>query len=445
MDLLLMVAGLLVVLVGTVGTLSGVGVEPFATWYYLFAWYGTLLAGDGLFARLKRTSGPAAREDFYLLGRPAHLLTLLGWSAVIWLFFELVNFRLQNWYYVFLPEERGLRWAGMLAAFATVLPAVFLSEALLERARVARHARWPPLRVTGRLLTSMRVAGAAMLIFVLVWPRYCFPLIWVAVTLIVEPSVYRRAPERSLLGDLGRGEPGRMLRLLLGGAAIGLLWEIINAAARARWIYTVPGLEDVRLFEMPVLGFLGFPPFALECFVLWQALVVAGIAIPREGHAFSAPMRRSVVAVAASVPFCVSVLIGMDSRTVSSLSPQLRDLTGVPADLGARTGLDVFSLAQSDSGQLAKLFGVDTSHAAEWVQTARLATLRGIGTYHASLLRRLGISSVDALARTDATQLVSRLETLTGTDFVDARVRVWVRGARDHVSGVGARVGVGAD
>ena len=32
----------------------------------------------------------------------------------------------------------------------------------------------------------------------------------------------------------------------------------------------MPILGDIKIFEMPVLGFLGFPPFCLECFVLYQ-------------------------------------------------------------------------------------------------------------------------------------------------------------------------------
>ena len=32
----------------------------------------------------------------------------------------------------------------------------------------------------------------------------------------------------------------------------------------------MPLLSEIKLFEMPVLGFLGFPPFALECYVLYQ-------------------------------------------------------------------------------------------------------------------------------------------------------------------------------
>ena len=50
----------------------------------------------------------------------------------------------------------------------------------------------------------------------------------------------------------------------------GLLWELWNFWAHTKWIYTFPILRSVRLFEMPVLGFLGFPPFALEYFVMYH-------------------------------------------------------------------------------------------------------------------------------------------------------------------------------
>ena len=34
----------------------------------------------------------------------------------------------------------------------------------------------------------------------------------------------------------------------------------------------MPYLGDVKVFEMPVLGYLGFPPFALECFAMYHWL-----------------------------------------------------------------------------------------------------------------------------------------------------------------------------
>lgn len=54
------------------------------------------------------------------------------------------------------------------------------------------------------------------------------------------------------------------------GVLCGVLWEFWNYYALAKWTYHLPflgSLEHYRLFEMPILGFLGFPAFAVECWV----------------------------------------------------------------------------------------------------------------------------------------------------------------------------------
>jgi hypothetical protein len=61
----------------------------------------------------------------------------------------------------------------------------------------------------------------------------------------------------------------RVINLLLAGVICGGLWEFWNFWARAKWIYTVPIFGDIKIFEMPVLGYFGFPPFALECFTMY--------------------------------------------------------------------------------------------------------------------------------------------------------------------------------
>ena len=467
---LLILAGLLVLATATAGML--LGAEPFATWYYLFAWYSSLLIIDSVVAL---RSG-----RFVLLGRPAYVATLLGWSAVFWLFFELLNFRLRNWYYVFVPEDVLSGTLGVILSFATVLPAVFVAEGLLASFGVARESRWPALRVTPRLLLGTRMAGVLALILPLLWPRIFFPLVWGTVTLLLEPSNYRRDPRRSLLGDLERGHPGRLLRLLLGGALVGLLWELFNIGARGKWIYTVPGLEELKLFEMPVLGFLGFPPFALECFAFWQALLLAGLAAPREGRARPAPGWARGIAGGAVLSFVLGVLAGMERHTISSYTPRLQDLPGVPAAALQRAGYDVFSLAEAQPAELAAAVGAvalkpgvggggdggtgspghgtsdagasargagavgaggspdgrapvgceEITAAEEWVETARLVALRGIGAENTRLLVASGIRSVADLASADPARLIERLERSAGREVVPARVRVWVRAAR---------------
>jgi hypothetical protein len=66
------------------------------------------------------------------------------------------------------------------------------------------------------------------------------------------------------------GDYSLFVSLLVSGAVCGILWESWNFWALTKWNYHVPYLPGVKLFEMPVLGFLGFPPFALECFLMYR-------------------------------------------------------------------------------------------------------------------------------------------------------------------------------
>jgi hypothetical protein len=249
----------------------------------------------------------------------------------------------------------------------------------------------------------------------------------------VEPENYKRSREHSLLAELEKGAPGRLLRLLLGGACIGFVWEMLNINARAKWIYTVPGVEELKLFEMPVPGFFGFPPFAVECFILGQALVRAGVAVPRFRDAFPATTTRRVLAVAGATVFSIITLAGMELLTWVSFTPRIADLPGAPAEQLVIAKYDAFSLASAQPIDIAQLVGADVSAATEWIEHARMATLRGMGTEYMTALHQLGIHTVAQLALQDPHALTASLEAALGEDLVDARVRVWVRGARRAV------------
>ena len=64
-----------------------------------------------------------------------------------------------------------------------------------------------------------------------------------------------RAGEESILGDWRGGGPGRLVNLLIAGLICGLLWEFWNYWGGTKWIYNVPILPNVKIFEMPILGF----------------------------------------------------------------------------------------------------------------------------------------------------------------------------------------------
>lgn len=409
--------------------LAARGVEPVATWTYLACWYPTILLMAALVAR-REGSDP-------YLSRPLHALSLFAWSAVFWFFFELLNWRLANWYYVFVPARRVERWIGISLAFATVLPAIFLAARNLEAWGLVRRVRTPPMRVTPAALGLSVSLGLIFLGLPLTWPARFFPLVWGAATLVAEPALYRRAPRWSLIADLERGEAGRCLRLLLGGAIIGLLWEMYNSFARSRWIYTVPGLEEFKLFEMPLLGFLGFPVFALECWSIFHLLASFGISTPEERTAEPVRLGRKALAAALGVAFGVTVLIGMERFTISSTTPALVEVPGLPPSVAfqlAAEGESPFGVAQTPAGELARQVGTNEAEAARWIEAVRLVTLRGIGTANARRLAEVGVRDIGTLAVQDPDELAQRLRAAAAPRAssrrpTPAEVRVWVRAA----------------
>jgi hypothetical protein len=184
------------------------------------------------------------------------------------------------WRYHRLEPNLFLRRIGYDWAFATIFPALFLTAAVL-RASVLARVRLAPWRPSPRLVRGSVVVGALfVLVPLLVVSAWLVPLVWTGFILLLEPlNAGRGRP--SWLADLGRGDASRLTSLLAAGAICGGLWEFWNYWATTKWTYTVPYLGDVKVFEMPVLGYLGFPPFALECHAVYHW--VRGILTPTSG------------------------------------------------------------------------------------------------------------------------------------------------------------------
>jgi hypothetical protein len=242
-----------------------------ARWFTPIVWTGYVLLVDAIVARrLGRSLLTTDRVDGLLVA-----LT----SIACWWLFEWYNAprfwrggdELTGlwWQYHGLEPNPWLRRVGYDWAFATIFPALFLTAAAL-RATVFRTLRvrpWRPSSTTTTIMIVLGVIGVVLpLIIVSAW---LVPLVWTGFALLLEP-LNARAGRPSWLADLARGDASRLAALLAAGAVCGVLWEFWNFWATARWTYTVPYLGNVKIFEMPVLGYLGFPPFALECYAMWQ-------------------------------------------------------------------------------------------------------------------------------------------------------------------------------
>ena len=98
--------------------------------------------------------------------------------------------------------------------------------------------------------------------------RYLAAPIWLGFIFLLDPINARLGAE-SLSNDVRAGRYDRLVNLALSGFLCGVLWEFWNFWAGAKWHYTVPIMERSKIFEMPLPGYFGFPPFALECFTMY--------------------------------------------------------------------------------------------------------------------------------------------------------------------------------
>ncbi len=406
------------------------------TVWYLPAWYGYLLVLDGLILRSQGRS--------FLSDRRSETVALLFWSVPFWFLYEAYNLVIENWYYVFGLRSDTWGFAFSAAAFATVLPACFLHAEWLKSMRRFRTIQCRGLRVTWKTEATTWVVGAACAILPLIWPRYAFWLVWGA-TLGIPEAVNYRLGAPSLLRDLENGRPGRLLRLLYGGAWAGVVWEGFNYWSRCKWIYTVPGLEGWKLFEMPLPGFLGFPVLAVNGFACYALLCHAlrGGRGWEGGGGFGRPVRfRCWVAAVLAVLFSVSTYGMVQEKTQKSRRPLMSELAGLDAQdrerlraAGISTPERLYRASEShEIPYLSGVAGVDSLRLKNAILHAELAIHKGMGCQAATLLRNTGVDGVAGLASANAETLYGRIKELKSEVRKPslAEVRVWVRAADPH-------------
>jgi len=250
--------GLAIMIVSELATL--VGIEPFASWNTPICWTGFIIFADAFVYRVRR--------DSWIRSAPREFAALALASIPLWVAFEGFNLVIRNWNYTGLPENRALRLFGYAWSFATIWPAIFEGAELAAIARAGRAGRagGAGRKNTGTQASAFSVAaGAAMLLAPSLVPRAIAPYMAAPVFLgfifLLDP-INRRMGAETLTRD-------RVVNLVWSGLLCGVLWEGWNYWARAKWHYTVPIMERVKIFEMPLPGYFGFPAFAVECLTMY--------------------------------------------------------------------------------------------------------------------------------------------------------------------------------
>jgi hypothetical protein len=232
-------------------------------WGFFPLWLGYCLAMDGLV--FWRTGTSLLRRD------PRKYVGLFLVSAPAWWIFELLNVRTQNWIYigaeVFSPFAYAF-WTTL--SFTTVIPAVFGSAELFASFDFLKGARRGPVIGTDKRTTlTFFLMGWIMLVAMLILPRIFFPFIWLSLYFILEP-VNIWLGNRSLARWTEKGDWRPVLSLWCGVLLTAFFWELWNYFSYPKWVYHVSWGNWLHIFEMPLLGYGGYLPFALELYALYH-------------------------------------------------------------------------------------------------------------------------------------------------------------------------------
>jgi hypothetical protein len=275
-----------VLMVGPEGT-----VGRFARWVAVnmtpLVWPGYVVLLEGVLT-LQTGASPVRR-------RPHHFALLCLSSVAIWCTFDWINFYyIRAWTYIGMPTQNfWSRYWGYALAFGAVVPAMLMSGQAFLNLGWFNRARSPAWRMPRWAKWVALVAGGAMLLWPFVHRDPVTNLtLWTSLVFFLDP-VNLKLGRPGMFRDWQAGWYGRTLAAFAGGLLCGFLWEFWNYWALAKWTYQLSflgGAENFRYFEMPVIGLLGFIPFGLECWVMWQS-----IRIPLDGLAEPLPDEQSLL------------------------------------------------------------------------------------------------------------------------------------------------------
>jgi hypothetical protein len=246
---------------------SWLRIDPFFRYSFFPLWFGYIFFIDAL----------------VVVRRGQSLLTRTRWryvqlflaSSVFWWVFEGLNIPVQNWHYKLDQPYSPLAYFLIASLnFSTVLPAVMETGEFLSTFKPL-HPRLPASNPGPRLplwvLALVEVIGIACFILPWIFPRYFFGMIWLCVVLILDP-INNLLGRKSALAHIAVGD-WCFFVLPLAGLICGFLWEMWNYYALPKWYYTIPYVGFGKIFEMPLLGYSGYLPFALELFAMYQFIL----------------------------------------------------------------------------------------------------------------------------------------------------------------------------
>lgn len=233
-------------------------IEPFVYCYIAMLWYGYVLVIDSTVYALKQNS--------YIINRPKKFVVFIILSTIFWLIFEYYNRFLKGWYYIGIETNFCI---PCYFAISTILPAVFETMELIRALRIFQKVKMGKVKINKSLLYLSIFLGLMMIILPFLYHSpFMWTLVWLGFILLLDPINYL-FHEESLISKIKAGKISVVLSLFFAGYICGFIWEFWNYWAHTKWYYSIPILSEVKIFEIPFLGFFAYGFFAWELYTMY--------------------------------------------------------------------------------------------------------------------------------------------------------------------------------
>jgi len=254
----------------------------FNDWLLVPLWWGSVLVLDGIV--YYRQGGKSM-----ISSAPKELISMSMASISGWLIFEYYNLFIGfNWYYshAYLISKPQFDVYAIIGS-SVFIPMCFEWYQLLRTVPglSVRYESGPKLDFPNWLKVVLLILSVAGLFACYHYPAYLFFVIW-ASPLIILGIVLGWLGIYTPFQPVKNGDWSALIVFSCTFLLMGILVEWWNHAGAVHsvkppttfnpsyWQYSLPYVNVARVFEMPLLGYYGYFPFSIYCFLWFNALAV---------------------------------------------------------------------------------------------------------------------------------------------------------------------------
>ncbi len=246
-------------------------------WAYIPMFWGfTLLLDAVLFMRDHTKS--------MVFNNPREMIAIGVAAMGGWMLFEYLNFFVrENWIYPFstlMPKPEFLIYA--IAGSSGLMPVIFVIYRLLGTLPgfSDRYRQGISINPSSAFGTILLIFFFTSMFLVPFFPNQLFGMLWISPMCIMVITLHKIG-EWTPISPLKWGDWAPLMKYTLTYLIYGLFLECMNyfsgihhgdtviSYTTAYWQYSIPYVNFWHVFEMPIVGFIGYLPFGIYCSAWW--------------------------------------------------------------------------------------------------------------------------------------------------------------------------------